>query len=106
MTYYNFYYWLKGLFELSDVTELSENQVKLIKSHLLLVKKKEPLHGFCLWLDGFLSGSVSKSLDKAQTQLVKTNLTSYFIELIDSNGLKSLSQLDDHRYCLNLDLIC
>lgn len=36
-----FCYWLQGLFEISDIKELNEKQVNIIKKHLNLVFKHE-----------------------------------------------------------------
>ena len=37
MTSEQFTYWLKGFFQLSDVTDLNQKQVQIIKDHLNLV---------------------------------------------------------------------
>lgn len=43
MTPRDFTYWLHGFFELTDATELSREQVQVIKEHLYLVfEKKTP----------------------------------------------------------------
>lgn len=37
----NFCYWLQGFFEISDLNELREDQVKMVKEHLQLVFNKK-----------------------------------------------------------------
>mgnify|MGYP003325478949 CR=1 FL=1 len=37
MTSRDFCYWLQGLFEVSEVTELNSKQVEIIKNHLAMV---------------------------------------------------------------------
>lgn len=41
MTTEQFTYWLQGYFELSGATSLNEEQVKVIKEHIVLVLKKQ-----------------------------------------------------------------
>jgi hypothetical protein len=41
MTPENFTYWLQGFFEMSDSTELTEEQVVMVKEHLKLVFDKK-----------------------------------------------------------------
>jgi len=36
----DFYYWLRGFFELTDAEKLDKQQVKMIKEHMDLVAKK------------------------------------------------------------------
>lgn len=43
MTPENFCYWLQGLLEIGDPSELDSEQVEIIKEHLNLVVKKETL---------------------------------------------------------------
>ena len=43
MTPENFCYWLQGLLEIGDPSELNMTQVEIIKDHLNLVFKKETI---------------------------------------------------------------
>lgn len=41
MTSRDFCYWLQGLFEVSEIKELNEKQLQIVKNHLNLVFKHE-----------------------------------------------------------------
>ena len=94
MTSRDFFYWLQGLFELSeDLTCLSANQIVLIQKHLALVFKSQVDASrnadanvgarFCSWLEGFLEGKEDETLEAASVSKIRERLNDQFLHAID-----------------------
>ena len=74
---YEFAYWLKGYFELSNSSNLSEEQVKIIKEHLQKVFSVSSgtagiqMHPdeFVYWLKGYFELSNSSNLSEEQVKI-------------------------------------
>jgi hypothetical protein len=81
---YEFAYWLKGYFELSNSSNLSEEQVKIIKEHLQKVFssgtaaiKVDGADEFVYWLKDYLELNNS-NLSERQVRTIEEHLQKVF----------------------------
>jgi hypothetical protein len=81
-----FCYWLQGLFEIHNPTQLNAKQTELVKKHLKMVfiheKENTQYFDFCKGLNGYLTYSGATTVDATVLQTMKGKLDSMFIHLI------------------------
>lgn len=78
-----FCYWLQGLFELAEPTQLNAKQTHLLKEHLKLVFEhdKKPML-FCSFLNGYLTVCNPTEIPEKETGLIKKQLNSIFEHVV------------------------
>lgn len=89
-----FLYWLQGLFELCEIKELNETQVKTIQRHLQMVEvvEKGLQYPFCFWIRGVLE--THEKIDERVTKIIKDKLNNLFTHVVEDN-LKNSKQSDN-----------
>ena len=88
-----FCYWLMGLFELGEPTELSAKQVTQIKAHLSLVLKNtddEIEIPFIFWLEGYMEGCIKAGFSNMQVNVIIDRLQRVFKHIIDPKASEHL----------------
>lgn len=74
----NFRYWLQGMFELTDVFVIDENQLAIIKAHLVLVSDKDH---FCHWFEGMIEGQTTNMINAVSVDKIRKKLNDSFVNL-------------------------
>lgn len=81
-----FCYWLQGLFELHNVSELNASQVSLIDKHLKMVfvheKEQSKYLDFCKNLSGYIKFSNMNIMNMSVTKRVQDALNDLFEHVI------------------------
>lgn len=87
MTAREFAYWLQGLFEIGNPSELTADQVVIIERHLDMVfaydKSTSAAMDFCLWAKGFLATYAKNGLAGDSLKNIKNKLNAIFFHEID-----------------------
>lgn len=81
----NFTYWLNGFLELTNPDTVTEQQICIIKEHMVLALS-DPIKGninnmevFVHWLDGFLAET--KELDVRLTNVLMNKISDCFVKV-------------------------
>lgn len=71
-----FSYWLKGAFDLGQITDFNKDQTRDLTQYLKQIRldSKDPLNEYVLWLKGFMEIEEPSILNKVQTRQIMIKL--------------------------------